>query len=166
MAAMDRFLPEWDANEVHHVDLPCSPERALEAVLGLPAAPDRTIRLLFRLRGLRGAVPTLQEALESMGFSVLAQSPTEIVAGVAGTPWKRRGGLRPFDEAGPGTVRMAVDFRAEPLPRGCRLWTETRILAVDELAQRRFRRYWLLVGPFSGIVRRRWLAAVRRSVAA
>jgi hypothetical protein len=166
MAAIDRFVPEWDANEVHHVDLPCSPERALETALALPAAPDRVIRLLFRLRGLRGAVPTLEEALRSMGFSVLARSPTEIVAGVAGMPWKRRGGLRPFDEAGPGTVRMAVDFRAEPLARGCRLWTETRVQAVDEHARRRFRRYWLVVGPFSGIVRRRWLAGVRRSVSA
>jgi hypothetical protein len=166
VAAIDRYLPEWDVHEAHHVDLPCPPERALEVVLHVPAAPDAWIRLLFRLRGLEGAVPTIGEALAGMGFTVLARSSTEIVAGIAGTPWTRRGGLRAFDEAGPGTVRMAIDFRAEPLASGCRLSTETRVQAVDALARRRFRRYWLVVRPISAIVRRRWLAAVRRSLAA
>ena len=162
---MDRVLPEWDVNETHAVDLSCTPERALQAVLELPAAPDLLVRALFRLRGLRDA-PTLGAALESMGFSVLAQTSVEIVAGAAGTPWRRSGGLRPFSDAGPGTVRMAIDFRAEPTPGGCRLSTETRIQAVDGEALRAFHRYWRVVWPFSALVRRRWLAGVRRSVEA
>jgi hypothetical protein len=164
MAAIDRFLPEWDVNEVHHVDLGCAPERALEAMLALPAAPDRTTRFLFRLRGLPGRVPTLGDAMRSRGFSVLARTPTEVVAGAAGRPWLRRGDLRPFDEAGPRTVRMAIDVRAEPAPCGCRLSTETRVRATDDHARRRFRRYWWVVRPLSGLVRRRWLAAVERSL--
>ena len=164
MAAIDRFLPEWDVNELHHVDLPCSPERALEAVLDLPAAPDRVTRILFRLRGLRGGAPTIGVAMASMGFAVLAREPAEVVAGAAGTPWRRSGGLRPFEGAGPGTVRMAIDFRAVPAPGGCRLSTETRVQAVDADAARSFRRYWRLVSPFSALVRRRWLAGVARSV--
>ena len=164
MAAIDRILPEWDVNEVHHRVLACSPERALEAVLALPAAPDPVTRLLFRLRGLR-EVPPLGRAIESMGFAVLAREPAEIVAGAAGTPWRRSGGLRPFADAGPGTVRMVIDFRAEPSPGGCRLSTETRVQAVDADALRSFRRYWRLVAPFSALIRRRWLAAVARSVA-
>lgn len=166
MAAIDLFLPEWDVNEVHHVDLPCPPERALDAVLALPAAPDRATRLLFRLRGLSGAVPTLGEAMRSKGFSVLARSETEVVAGAAGRPWLLHGGLRPFGDAGSGTVRMAIDFRAEPVASGCRLSTETRVQALDADALRAFRRYWRVVGPFSGLIRRRWLAAVERSVSA
>ncbi|MFO7572322.1 MAG: hypothetical protein R6W48_06960 [Gaiellaceae bacterium] len=163
MAAIDRALPEWDFDELHAVNLPCSPERALEAVLELPAAPDSIVRLFFRLRGLRDG-PPLGTALRSMGFTVLEQTETEVAAGAAGTPWRRSGGLRPFADAGPGTVRMAIDFRAEPTAGGCRLSTETRVQAMDADALRAFRRYWRVVGPFSALIRRRWLAGVRRAV--
>jgi hypothetical protein len=40
--------------------------------------------------------------------------------------------------------------------------TETRIAATDEVARRRFGRYWRLIGPFSSITRREMLAAIRR----
>jgi hypothetical protein len=42
------------------------------------------------------------------------------------------------------------------------LYTETRVAAMDDRARRAFRRYWLVVGPFSGLVRRRWLAGAER----
>jgi len=32
-----------------------------------------------------------------------------------------------------------------------------RIQAVDDAARRAFARYWRVVGPFSGVIRRRWL---------
>lgn len=158
MRALDTVLPEFDWHEVHTVELPCAPERALATVLALPVASDPLVHLLFRMRGL-GRGPAIGEAFDRMGFETLVRSETEIVAGVAGRPWRRRGGLRRFGDAGPGTVRMAIDFRAEPMPAGCRLSTETRIAAVDERARRAFRRYWLVVGPFSAFVRRRWLTA-------
>jgi hypothetical protein len=33
--------------------------------------------------------------------------------------------------------------------------------ALDERARRLFRLYWLVVGPFSKLIRRRWLKAIR-----
>jgi hypothetical protein len=35
---------------------------------------------------------------------------------------------------------------------------------VDDRARRAFRRYWLVVGPFSGLIRRRWLRAVEAAI--
>ena len=67
--------------------------------------------------------------------------------------------LRPFGVPDPGTVRMATDVRAEPWPNGCVLSTETRIAAADDQARRAFGRYWRVVGPFSALIRHRWLAA-------
>jgi hypothetical protein len=84
------------------------------------------------------------------------------VLGLSGRPWHPRGALAAFAETRPGTVRMAIDFRAEAIDGRSRLSTETRIAAVDAGALRRFRAYWLVVGPFSALIRRRWLAAVRR----
>jgi hypothetical protein len=48
---------------------------------------------------------------------------------------------------------------------GSLLVTETRVAAVDEHALRAFLRYWRLVGPFSRLIRRRWLAAIARGAA-
>jgi hypothetical protein len=56
--------------------------------------------------------------------------------------------------------RMALGFRAEPVGEGSRLLTETRVAAVDDRARRAFLRYWRVVRPFSGLVRKRWLVAV------
>lgn len=53
---------------------------------------------------------------------------------------------------------MAADFGF----REGVLSTETRVWLTDARARRRFRAYWLVVRPFSGLVRRSWLAAARR----
>jgi hypothetical protein len=63
----------------------------------------------------------------------------------------------------PGTIKAAADFRAERIPGGSRLITETRVQAVDEHARRAFRLYWLAIGPFSALIRRRWLRAIQRA---
>jgi hypothetical protein len=34
------------------------------------------------------------------------------------------------------------------------------VQAVDEAARRAFRRYWLVIGPFSALIRRRWLKRI------
>jgi hypothetical protein len=51
---------------------------------------------------------------------------------------------------------MAANFRI----REGELTTETRVLLTDERSRRAFGRYWLLIRPFSGLIRRRWLAAI------
>jgi hypothetical protein len=65
-----------------------------------------------------------------------------------------------WDVAG---VRIAFALWSEAIPGGAsRLATETRVLALDPGAWIRFRLYWLVVGPFSALIRRRWLAAAKR----
>ena len=149
---------------MHSVELPVPPERAVAAALAAPAAPGALVRALYRMRGL-SAGGSIEDLFTWMRFEVLERTPTEVVVGAAGTPWRVRGGIRPFATAGPGTVRMAADFRAEALGDGrSRLTTETRVAAVDAAARRSFLRYWRIVGPFSALIRRRWLAAVSRGV--
>ena len=45
---------------------------------------------------------------------------------------------------------------------GCVLSTETRIQYFGAAARRKFRLYWTLVGPFSGLIRRALLRGVRQ----
>lgn len=166
MAAIDDWLPRYDVHERHEIDLPVPPERALELVLSLPAASDPIVRLLFGARGMIARDESLERFFLAHRFVVLSRAPTEFVAGAVGAVWRPRGGLVHLDGADawrkadvPGTIKAAVDFRAEPAATGSRLSTETRVLASDARARRAFRLYWLVVGPFSALIRRRWLAA-------
>lgn len=162
MRALDDVLPRFDVNEVHSISLSCSAERAVELALAAPAAPDRVTAALFRARGLPPGT-SIGSLFDLMGFDPLAATPTEAVFAASGTPWRPSGGLRPFAAGTSGTVRVATDIRAVTVAGGCILSTETRVQAVDDRARRAFRRYWLVVGPFSGLIRRRWLRAVERA---
>ncbi len=58
----------------------------------------------------------------------------------------------------PGRAKMAVNFWAS----AGELTTETRARLTDQPSRRAFSRYWLLIRPFSGLIRRQWLAAIAR----
>jgi hypothetical protein len=94
----------------------------------------------------------------------------ELVFGIAGRFWRLDGDLRrladrdafaAFHEE--GCVKGAWNLRVEPSDGGAsRLSTETRIVGFGLAARRKFRLYWAVVGPFSGLVRRALLRGVRR----
>jgi len=160
---LDELLPDADVVTSHERLVAAPPETAFAAALGIPVAPDRLTATLFRVRGLpRGG--SIEGALRALGFAELDRTATRLVLGAAGTPWRPRGGLARWDAYGPGQVRMALELAADPAAGGrSRLRTETRVAAADASARRAFRRYWLAVGPFSSLVRRRWLAAAARA---
>ncbi len=182
---LDELMPEFEHHEVHDLWLDAAPEdvyRALAEVIG------REIRLLAPLMALRRLPAFLTgragradrnvpifDGLERGGFVRLAEEPgREIVFGVAGRFWKLTrnvlrlplSGRTPRDSFAsfedPGYAKAAMNFLVRAEGRGSRLVTETRICATDLGAARSFRRYWRLVRPGSGLIRRSWLAAVRR----
>jgi len=159
MSRLDDVLPHYDVREEHERRVEAAPETAVAAALGIPIAPDAIVRTLLRVRGLSTGGSVLG-ALRAIGLRPLVDEPACVVFGAAGRPWSRRGALVPFDKAGPGQVRMAVEISAD----GSTLRTETRVEAMDAGARRSFRAYWLAVGPFSGLIRRRWLAAAERAL--
>jgi hypothetical protein len=89
----------------------------------------------------------------SAGFVEERETASEIVLVATGRPWRLRGG-----RAEGSFVRMALRIAAD----GSRLTTETRVEPSDDAARRRFLRYWRLIKPFSGLVRRSWLRAAAR----
>jgi hypothetical protein len=165
---IDDWLPEYDVGERHDVALPVDPARALELALATPAAPDGVVRVLISLRGMTARDATIEGFFLAHRFVVLAQTPTEWVTGAVAAVWRPRGGLVALEDAEawraaevPGTIKAAADFRAEKIPGGSRLTTETRVKATDDDARRAFRRYWFAIGPFSALIRRRWLRAIQ-----
>jgi hypothetical protein len=160
MSGIDSWLPTFNVGERHEIGVALPVEQALRHALATPAAPDRLIRLLFRLRGL-DPEGSIEQFMTANGFTVLERTPTTYVVGLVAR--RRRLPLTGPDAwraaAVPGSVKIAVDFRVEPGALGARVITETRVAANDRPALRSFRLYWLVVGPFSKLIRRRWLRA-------
>ena len=156
-------LPVYHHVERHAIDVAATPERALAAARETRLEDVPLVRVLFRLRGLSAAagVP-VWDGLLAQGFQALGDDTLVLV----GKPWSPGGRLRRVEHfvafAEPGWAKMALDLRAVPHGEGARLETETRIYLTDAAARRRFRAYWLVIRPFSGVVRRGWLTSAKR----
>lgn len=106
--------------------------------------------------------------METNGFVVLERTARTYVVGLVArrarlVPVRDSVGWREIDR--PYSLKIAADFRAEAAPEGARLITETRVAATSFWALVVFRLYWLVVGPFSALIRRRWLRAAARQTA-
>lgn len=68
-----------------------------------------------------------------------------------------------LDFAAPGYAKTVVSLEVTDLGReGTLLQTQTWVRGTDSHADRRFAPYWALIHPFSGLIRRSWLAAIER----
>ena len=110
--------------------------------------------------------------MEAEGFALLAEAPPrELLLGVEGAFWTRGGAIRATNATAfraplpPGTARAAWNFVVEKVADGtCVLSTETRVrCCADAASRRRFRLYWLLARPGSGLIRRLMLRSIRRA---
>jgi hypothetical protein len=162
MSAADA-LPAYHHRERHSIFVAASAEQAFAAAREAQLDDVPLVRLLFKLRGLRSAPHgPIWDSLVAEGFQTIGDDTVVLV----GRPWSPSGGRRRTDDfagfAEPGWAKMAMDLRARPDGAGSRLETETRIYLTDRGARRRFAAYWLLIRPFSGVVRRSWLKAAKR----
>ncbi len=166
MRPLDDFLPEYEFSERHSVVVHARPERVDRALREVTLAEVPVVRALLALRGLERRPGPIVLSLGERPV-VLEDVPGEgIVLGLTGQFWRLRGG----DAAGPRTAaefltfdrpdscKAVVDFRVESFS----LSTETRVHVGDAAARRRFRRYWVVVRPFSGLIRILLLRAARR----
>ncbi len=169
MTLLDDFLPSYDFVERHRIVCRASASATWRALHEADLVDSRLARALIALRGMKTPPRLTLDALIASGFSALAESPErELVMGLAGRFWTPSGGRIETDAAGfrgpipPGTARVAWNFLAEPRSDGTTLLhTETRVACADAAARRRFRTYWFVIRPGSGLIRRAILRAVR-----
>jgi hypothetical protein len=184
---IDTYMPECDGCERHTIHVQAPPERIYAALRSANLAASPVVRFLFALRALPAAIqggragvhairaharaPIRLADFERHGFSILDENaPNELLIGLEGRFWSVSGGLRRVDPASfralppAGLARAAWNFRIEPRPDGsCLLSTETRVRCSDSTTRRRFRLYWLLIRPGSGVIRRHMLQAIRQA---
>jgi hypothetical protein len=183
---LDEVLPEFHVRVSYGTQVVASPERVYASVWTANFDHWGLMRALFVLRGLPGLLAApgetwrrlraqggrrrirLEDVLAS-GFTLLGEQPgEELVLGTVGRFWRARGELRPvspesFREVSvPGTAKAAWNFAVHPGTGGRTVvTTETRVLCADHATRRRFQTYWAAIGPFSGLIRREMLAAIR-----
>jgi hypothetical protein len=183
---LDRYLPKYDVTEAHAVVVDADTDLTWQAVQRSDLSQSAVIRVLLEMRSLPNRLqgflkrrpsepsrpPLTFDGMQRAGFLLLGERPGhEIVFGIVVQPWKavtddepaphvEPGRFAAFDT--PGYVKVAFNIRVEPYGSGRALiTTETRTAATDPTSLRRFARYWMLVGPFSALIRRLMLRIVK-----
>jgi hypothetical protein len=172
---MDRFVPRPDFAERHQLEIAAPPEAVWRAWEGMSITdPPSAVRVLFTARDLiaRARHGHGQADLPGMFIPLAEQPPREIVEGIVGRWWglgahRNNTDITGPDEflafAEPGYAKAAIGMRFTAAGEGRTLAvTETRVLCVDAAARRAMGRYWLLIRPFSGMVRIAMLRSLRK----
>ncbi|HYI11963.1 MAG TPA: hypothetical protein VEK57_23105 [Thermoanaerobaculia bacterium] len=157
---IDRYMPHCDFYERHELMVRATPERIYAAIPTAGFGNGWIIRTLLRLRGMRPGSRRFPPA----GFQILAEDPPrEMVIGVEGPFWNPTCKLRDVSAetftgpVPPGVARGAWNFFIAP---DGKVSTETRVLCADD-SRAKFQLYWLAIRPFSGLIRRLMLRAIR-----
>lgn len=176
---LDEFMPRYDVAERHHVRIDASSDRVLEASRAVDLQALPIARALIRAREIVLGAPRAELAhrrglmaeVESLGWRVLAEVPgREVVVGAITQPWLARvvfRGLAPEQFKAfrdPGFVKIAWTLRADPTGDGGSVFrTETRVVATDATARRKFRWYWARFSPGILLIRLALLARLRKA---
>jgi hypothetical protein len=171
-AVLDRFMPEYEVVERHHVRVEAPAFITFAAAKEMDLYQHPLIRAIFKARELiLRAAPDQQvrprgivDETKALGWVVLHEiADREIVMGAVTKPWEPNVVFRSiapdafaaFSE--PGYVKIVWTLRADPGGDAFSTFrTETRAVGTNDEARRRFRRYWSFLSP--GIVLIRWLS--------
>ena len=166
---IDQFLPRYDVSARYQISIRAPVEKAYSAARFLDMRDSPIVRWFYRLRGLPEYGLTLDGMLK-WGFVLLADKPPqEFVFGLIGRFWTPAAHIQPinadafveFDR--PGFAKAVGNMAFVPQGDGrVRVATETRVLCLDDRSRLCFRLYWLLIGPFSGMVRKEWLRLIKQ----
>jgi len=178
---LDDLLPRFDVRQIHEAWVPAPVDVVYSAVKQVTGREVRVLRPLEFLRWLPGFLigrrPFRPDPLAPLlwGFTVGVvplgeRLDREVVAGAVGRFWRivgneaapvrTREDFLAFSE--PGYAKAAIAFTVFPERDGTRVKTETRVVGTSAEATRLLRRYWLVIRPGSAVIRRSWLAAIRR----
>ena len=174
---IDKFLPNHDFNASYDVPINAPPSVVYQQLLVADFNDAWIVRLLMTLRTGRRvprkrAPADLRQRLRGSGFVILEEIPNhEIVIGVAGRFWRPDGGrclgLAAADFVGfsqPGYAKAVWNFALLADSAGGTFFsTETRIQCLGRAALWKFRAYWSVVGPFSGLIRKAILNQVKNA---
>ncbi len=175
---LDRFMPVYDVAERHRIAVAAAPAVTLQAAQEMDLLDLPIARTIFRARELvLGSTPDEQQRpkgllamTQAIGWRILAEAPgREVIVGAVTKPWEANPvfrGIEPeafaaFDE--PDYVKIVWTLRADSDGAdGSIFRTETRAVATDTGAARKFQRYWALLSAGIILIRRAMLRPLKR----
>jgi hypothetical protein len=173
---LDTVMPEYQFFERHSARIHAQPEQVMQAVRQSTFRDMKSLATLLMIRAAALRIHDtgdsfqdmrILEAFAASGY-VSGGSENEIVMGGGANVRAHRGldvhTLQEFaDYRQQGAVKMAFNFNVEDAGGGwSTVSTETRVLALDDVTRRGMGRYWRLIVPGSGLLRRQWLDGVKR----
>lgn len=176
---LDPFIPKPDVRERFHTTIKAPAAIVLDVATHFDLQSLFGVWVIFRLREkLMRVAPSeprkprgLVNEMRDLGWGLLAEQPGRfLVYGAATQPWKAQVTFTPipagdFAEYGePNQVKIAWTLEAEALgPATTRFSHETRAVATDAEARKRFRRYWRWARFGIITIRLLLLPAIRRA---
>jgi molybdenum cofactor cytidylyltransferase len=170
---IDSLMPEYDVRASYETLVRAPTDVVYRAVLETDLSRSFISRALMMLRSLgrrgQGSRSFRLRDLPARGafFALAENAPHEVVAGVLGRFWSLTGNTIEGDSASfqrppaEGTAKAVWNFRVDATAGGTQLSTETRVLCADATSRRQFKRYWTVIGPFSGLIRLEALRLIR-----
>jgi hypothetical protein len=175
---LDTVMPEYQFSERHSARVHANPERVLQAVRQSTFRDMTSLTTLLKVRGaalrhddssafLQWQDKPILDSFVASGY-VLGGGAREIVAcgGAnleAGAPLKARTVQEFAAYREPRTVKIAFGFDVKDAGGGwSSITAETRVVATDAASRGGMTRYWRLIVPGSGLLRRQWLDGIKR----
>jgi len=181
---LDKYIPRYDHAVVYSQVFRAPPERCFEACVNMDILEDPVVRLLIRARevplrvadAVKGRGAEARRDLSELGWIMLGERPgAELVFGTVSRPWEAVASVpvepvtpeqfARFNE--PGFAKIAESTRVDPYgSRFSVVTVESRVALSDEDSRRRFRRYWMMFGPFMKLIRTTLMRSLERQLQA
>lgn len=174
---LDDIMPEYQLSERHSAHIHARPAQVMRAVRESTWGDMKSLVTLLKIRGAVSNRPyrdtgafsldkRIIDGFAASGYVIGGREHEIVAAGGANLRAKQpiqAHSLQEFaDYREQGAIKMAFDFYVKETGDGwSTLTAETRVAALDESA-RGMARYWRLVVPGSGLLRREWLDGIRK----
>jgi hypothetical protein len=175
---LDDVMPEYQFSERHSARIHARPMQVMQAVRQSTFSDMKSLLTLLKIRGaaLRtpsdatGALSPDKQILDAFSASGYVSGGSEhelFMCGGANVRAKRPLAVRTFEECAdyrePGAIKVAFNFNVEEAGGGwSTLSTETRVVTTDDSTRTGMSRYWRLIVPGSGLLRRQWLEGIKK----
>ena len=173
---LDDVMPEYQFWEKHSTRVHAPPAQVLHAVRQSTFGDMKSLITLLKIRGMAlGTRDTsaflgdkrIIDSFQESGYLPGGSDHEIVLAGVWNARQNRHPDVHTLQEFSayqePGAVKMGYNFTVEDAGGGwSTLTTETRVLTPDDATSRGMRRYWRLIVPGSGLLRRQWLDGIRQ----
>lgn len=167
---IDKYLPEYTFSEYHSTEVNSPVEMVYACAKNFDMSKSKLIKLLFTIRGLPTQRMNLQGFLADMKFTALEERvPQEYLAGF----WLKKK-IEPIPDyeafisnSISARIKVVWNFQCEEQSAdNTQLSTETRILCVNPKTKFSFGLYWLVIRPFSGMIRKKMLQIIKKEAEA